>query len=250
MPRIALTAVVLVAVLATSSPAFALPVPVRFMEGVARGFPVLRGPDGERLAHGDLWQVPRGDRVESRMVFRFKDGSVYDERVVFSQNGVFTLHAYSLEQRGPSFPESLEVRVDRGTGRYHVRHRADPDSPEEVFEGRLDLPDDVYNGLLTTLIKNLTPGASARVQILAFTPKPRLVTMLLAPAAEEPLTVGDVALPTTRYRLEPQLGLLAAFLIGDVPVARCWIVGGEAPGFVRFEGPLFFMGPVWRIEPS
>lgn len=250
MKRIAVTAAVLVVALAGSSPALAQPVPVRFTEGVARGFPVLRGPDGERLAHGDLVQVARGDRVENRMVFHFKDGSVYDERVVFSQNGVFTLHAYSLVQRGPSFPESLEAHVDRGTGRYHVRYRADVDTPEEVLEGSLDLPDDVYNGLLTTLIKNLMPGASARVQILAFTPKPRLVTMLLAPAAEESVIVGEVALPTTRYRLEPQLGLLASFLIGDVPVARCWIVGGEAPGFLRFEGPLFFMGPIWRIEPS
>jgi hypothetical protein len=31
---------------------------------------------------------------------------------------------------------------------------------------------------------------------------------------------------------------------------RCWIVDGDAPGFVRFEGPLYFMGPVWRIEPN
>lgn len=250
MTRTALTAVVLVVLLAPSPPALADPVPVRFTEGVARGFPVLRGPDGERLAHGDLAQVSRGDRVESRMVFHFKDGSVYDERVVFSQNGVFTLLAYSLVQRGPSFPEGLEAHVDRGTGRYHVRYRADADTPEEILEGRLDMPDDVYNGLLTTLVKNLTPGASARVQILAFTPKPRLVTMLLAPAAEDALTIGEVALPATRYRLEPQLGLFAALLIGDAPVARCWIAGGEVPGFLRFEGPLFFMGPVWRIEPS
>jgi hypothetical protein len=250
MKRTGIAAAVLAVLLATWLPALAQPVAVRFAEGVARGFPVLRGAGGERLAHGDLVQVPRGDRIENRMVFHFRDGSVYDERVVFSQNGVFTVHAYSLVQRGPSFPESLEARIDRDTGRYHVRHRADPDAAEEVLEGRIDLPQDVYNGLLTTLIKNLEPGASARVQIVAFTPKPRLVTMLLAPAVEEHVTVGEVALPATRYRLEPQLGLLASFLIADVPVARCWIAGGEAPGFLRFEGPLFFMGPVWRIEPS
>lgn len=250
MKRIGVAVAALAVLLTASLPALAQPVSVRFAEGVARGFPVLRGPGGERLAHGDLVQVPRGDRIESRMVFHFRDGSVYDEQVVFSQNGVFTLHAYPLVQRGPSFPESLEARVDRDTGRYHVRHRADPDSPEDVLEGRIDLPHDVYNGLLTTLIKNLEPGASARVKIVAFTPTPRLVTMLLAPAAEESVTVGDVVLPATRYRLEPQLGLLASFLISDVPVARCWIVGGEAPAFLRFEGPLFFMGPVWRIELS
>jgi hypothetical protein len=27
-----------------------------------------------------------------------------------------------------------------------------------------------------------------------------------------------------------------------------WILGGEAPAFVKLEGPLYFGGPIWRIE--
>jgi hypothetical protein len=250
MTRIALGVAVLVSLLTAPPPAFAQPVAVRFAEGVSRGFPVLRAATGERLAQGDMLQFSRGDRLENRMVFRFRDGSVYDERVVFSQNGVFTVHAYSLVQRGPSFPETIEAHIDRDTGRYRVRHQADADSPEDVFEGRIELPPDVYNGLLTTLMKNLSPGVSAQVKVVAFTPTPRLVTMVLAAAAEEEVAVGEMALPATRYHLEPQLGALAAFLLADVPVARCWIVRGDAPAFLRFEGPLFFMGPIWRIELS
>lgn len=87
-----------------------------------------------------------------------------------------------------------------------------------------------------------------------------LVSLLTAslPALAQPVAVrfaeevfeSRVELPATRYHLEPQLGALTAFLIADPPVARCWIVRGDAPAFLRFEGPLFFMGPVWRIEPS
>ncbi|OLB42009.1 MAG: hypothetical protein AUI04_05815 [Candidatus Rokubacteria bacterium 13_2_20CM_2_64_8] len=73
--------------------AHAAPVPVRFTEGVAHGFPVLRSAQGERLASGELTQVARGDVVESRLVFRFQDGSLYDETVVFSQRDVFKIHA-------------------------------------------------------------------------------------------------------------------------------------------------------------
>jgi hypothetical protein len=29
----------------------------------------------------------------------------------------------------------------------------------------------------------------------------------------------------------------------------CWILPGDAPAFLKAEGPLYFMGPVWRIEP-
>src|SRR5438552_3297348 len=52
--------------------AVAGPVTVRYAEGVTRAFPTLRSTDNEKLAQGDLTQVVRGDRVESRLVFRFR----------------------------------------------------------------------------------------------------------------------------------------------------------------------------------
>lgn len=226
------------------------PLPVVYTEGISRGFPVLRALNGEKLAQGDMTQIPRGDQVESRLVFRFKDGSLYDERVVFSQREVFTLLSYRIVQRGPSFPETLDASVDRATGRYAVRYRADEDSPEETLSGDVVLPGDVYNGLLSTLMKNLPAGDSRVVQVVAFTPKPRLVKMLLTPAAEDPVTVNDAAVLATRFLIRPQLGLFASLLVTDIPDVKCWIAGGEAPAFLRFEGPLYFMGPIWRIDWS
>jgi hypothetical protein len=38
-------------------------------------------------------------------------------------------------------------------------------------------------------------------------------------------------------------------LVVDLPDVKMWIVPGAAPAFVRAEGPLYFMGPTWRIEP-
>jgi hypothetical protein len=224
------------------------PVAVRFTEGVARGFPVLRAPGGEVLAHGDLVQVARGDRVDSRLVFRFRDGSVYDESLAFTQRDVFTLLSYRILHRGPSFPETIDASIERDTARYHVRYRADEDSPEEVLTGTFEMPDDVYNGLLGTLLKNLDTGASMTVQIVAFTPKPRLVKMLLEPVAAEPVAMGTVRVPATRYHLKPQLGLFASLLVMALPDVKTWIAHGEAPAFLKFEGPLYFMGPVWYID--
>jgi hypothetical protein len=85
---------------------------------------------------------------------------------------------------------------------------------------------------------------------VAFTPKPRLVSMLLEPAAEDPMKVNEAAVTATRYRMRPQLGLFASLLVADIPDVKCWIAVGEAPAFLRFEGPLYFMGPVWRIDWS
>ena len=234
--------------LLSASAAVADPVAVRFAEGIGRGFPVLRDANGRTIAHGDLMQVPRGDRIENRLTFRFRDGSFYDEQVVFSQRDVFTLLSYRIVQRGPSFPETIEASIDRESGRYAVRYRAEEDSPEEFVAGKFEMPEDVYNGLLSTLLKNVPAGGSATVQIIAFTPKPRPVKMLLMPASQDTLLMGEAAVTSTRFLVKPQLGLFASLLVADIPDIKIWVAGGEAPAFLRFEGPLYFMGPVWRID--
>ena len=234
--------------LLSASAAVADPVAVRFAEGIGRGFPVLRDANGRTIAHGDLMQVPRGDRIENRLTFRFGDGSFYDEQVVFSQRDVFTLLSYRIVQRGPSFPETIEASIDRESRRYTVRYRAEEDSPEEFVAGEFEMPEDVYNGLLSTLLKNLPAGGSATVQIIAFTPKPRPVKMMLMPASQDTLLMGEAAVTSTRFLVKPQLGLFASLLVADIPDIKIWVAGGEAPAFLRFEGPLYFMGPVWRID--
>ena len=250
MLRATIGAALSLAFVVTAMPAAAEPIAVRYTEGITRGFPVLRSMGGEKLAQGELTQVPRGDVVESRLVFRFKDGSVYDERLTFSQRDVFTLQSYHIVQQGPSFPEAIDARVDRRTGRYEVRYRGDEDSPEETLKGSFDMPGDVYNGLLSTLMKNMPVATPATVQIIAFTPKPRLVKMLLKPTVEDPMNVNDAAVIATRFLVRPQLGMFASLLIADIPDVKCWIAGGDAPAFLRFEGPLYFMGPIWRIDWS
>ena len=86
-------------VLAPWSGLEAAPIEVRFAEGAAHGLVLVRSVSGETVGHGDLLQTVHGDRVESRLILRFKDGSLHDERVVFSQQGVFTLLSYRLMQR-------------------------------------------------------------------------------------------------------------------------------------------------------
>jgi hypothetical protein len=54
-------------------------VAVRYLEGLVHGFLVLRTLEGDILADSDLIQVAHGDRVTSRLVLHFKDGSIHDE---------------------------------------------------------------------------------------------------------------------------------------------------------------------------
>lgn len=227
-------------------------VPVRHAEGVVRGFLVLRTLDGASLADGDLTQVSRGDRVTSRITFHFKDGSLHQETAVFSQTGRFRLIHDHLVQRGPSFPQPVDATVDAAGGRVTVRSR-DSKGAEAVADERLAMSDDVANGLLLTLIKNVDPrAASTTVSLVATTRKPRIVKVVISPAGTDPVSIGSTSHKVTRYTAHIDIGgitgLLAKLLGKQPPDTHVWVLPGEAPAFVRSEGPLYFGGPIWRIE--
>ena len=243
---------VLMTALVWHHPLAAAPVPVRFPEGSLHGFLVLNTSKEVLLASGDLLQVGREGEVESRLVFHFKDGSVFDETVVFTQRNVFTMQSYHLVQRGPVFPEDTEISLDRASGKYHVKTRARKDGREKVQDGTLVLPPDVYNGMVLTVIKNLSGGAGETVHMVAFTPSPKLIKLKLIPADVQKILVGGSEKTATRYVLKPILGLwlkLFASLLGRMPPDNhAWIVTADVPAFVKFEGPLYMNGPAWRIE--
>lgn len=226
-------------------------VAVRNTEGVVHGFLALRTLEGKTLEDGDLIQFARGDRVTSRLVFHFKDGSLHDETAVFSQRQNFQLVSDHLIQKGRSFPQPIEVSID-ATGRVTVRSH-DKEGKEKVEEERMELPADVANGLVLTLLKNLPRDApQTTVSMVAATPTPRLVKLVISPAGEDPFWIAGSARKATRYVVRIEIGglagLLAPLLGKKPPDTFVWILGGEAPAFVKSEGPLYFGGPIWRIE--
>ena len=137
-------------------PAAAHPVTVRFPEGTTHGFLILRSLQGQTLAQGELTAVPRGDRMESRLTWRFRDGSLQDEFVTSLQRPVLTLQSYKQIQRGPSFPADVEVAFTRDPSRYEVKQREKGKKDTEELSGTLELPPDVYNGMTATVLNNLT----------------------------------------------------------------------------------------------
>ena len=233
-------------------PVAAEPVAVRFSEGVAHGFLALRTPEKGFVASGDLLQVVRRGAVESRMLFRFKDGSVLDETVVFSQEHVFTLQSYRLLQKGPQFSEDSEISLERKTGKYRVKTTARDSGKEAVLEGTLTLPPDTYNGMVLNMAKNLRKGAAATIHVVAFTPTARLIQVEIVPAGEHSVLVGDLAKSATHYVFKPKPGAwltaISTLLGRTPPDSHAWIVTDDVPAFVRYVGPLHAMGPVWHLE--
>ena len=248
------TVIVVIAAL-VSVPAAAAPVAVRFSEGTAHGFLLVRALTGEIIGQGEMTQVVQeGDLVESHLVFNFKDGSLHDESVTFSQQRVFTMLRYRLTQRGPSFPDQIEVSIDRSTAEYKVRSKTGQEGKEEVLTGAFTLPKDVYNGIFVTMLLNLPKGASETVSFLAFTPRPEVIKLELLLMGEHTVRIGDLSRKAVKYAFKPDIGMIRELfgkVTGKIPAQfhyDCWILSDEVPSFVQFEGPLQLMGPIMRIE--
>lgn len=230
------------------------PVAVRHKEGLVHGFLVLRSVDGKLLATGDLIQTAVGDRVTSELIFRFKDGSSRSETTVFSQNDNFKLISDHLIEQGPAFKNPTETLVDASTGDVTVRY-AGKDGKEKADTDHMELPGNLANGLIFTLLKNIDPGTPrTTLSMIASTPKPRVVKLVVTPQGEETFLIGGARRKATHFVGKIEIGGVAgvvAPLIGkNPPDTHVWVLGGKAPAFLKFEGALYSGGPIWRIELS
>ncbi len=88
--------------------------------------------------------------------------------------------------------------------------------------------------------------------MVAPTAKPRLVHLILAGEGEDSLSIGGLRRKATNFRIKIELGGvtgLVAPIVGKQPSdTHVWILGGDAPAFVKEEGQFFEGGPIWRIE--
>lgn len=228
-------------------------VPVRHTEGVAFGFLVLRDLNGQIIASGELKQVVK-DRdaglLMTDLLFHFKDGSFYEEITKFTQNATFRLVSDQVVQKGPSFKQDSESWIDAATGKITVR--TIDKGREKVTTKQLDLPLDICNGLLNTLLKNVDPTRETTLSMVALSTSPRVVKLNIFPEHESTFKVGLITHEAQHYRVHVKIegvaGVVAPLVGKQPPDIHVWIVKSEAPTFLAFEGPLSQDGSVWRME--
>ncbi|MBS1802219.1 MAG: hypothetical protein JST28_02570 [Acidobacteria bacterium] len=234
------------------------PIRARHPEGTLHGFLSLTTEQGQVVAIGDQIETVRGDRVTSRLTFRFKDGSLDDETTVFTQRGVFRLISDHHIQRGPYFPTQIDMNIDVPKGTVITKWK-DKDGKEQESTEHMKLPPDLYNGLVTPVVKNLSRDASeTKVSMIVSTPKPRVVTLLMRPMGTSPFSLAGVGRKSLQYEVKIELGgivgLIAPVVGKAPPNIYMWIEDGEVPSFLRETGPLFegganliinLIGPTW-----
>jgi hypothetical protein len=215
-------------------------------------FMTARAEDGKVIAHGEFSQVIQGDEVTMHMVYRFLDGSLDDETTAYRQQGTFQLMRNRHIQKGPFFAKPVDFTVDAVTG-MAIGRTTDKSGKVHVASEHIDLPDDVANGFVGTLLLNVPHDTKPfRVGMLAPVGGGRLIHLLISPEGEQTFQLAGKPLKATVFRIHPELGGLVgviASLIGLQPKdVMVWILEGDDPAVVRIVGQLGGYGPVVSSE--
>ncbi|MEO8870471.1 MAG: hypothetical protein ABI357_06530, partial [Granulicella sp.] len=195
-----------------------------------------RSEDGRTIATGEFSQFVQGDEVTMRMIYRFVDGSIDDEATTYTQQGRFRLVSNHHIQKGPFFTKPVDFTVEAATGIMTSR-TIDKYGKIHVESRHMDLPDDLANGFVGTLLLNVPHNTTPfRVGILTPFGGGRLVPILISPEGEQPFHTAGQALKATVFRIHPELGGIVgviARLIGLQPKdVMVWVLEGQEPAVV------------------
>jgi hypothetical protein len=241
--------VLLFPVLASAASA-AEPVHVKYVEGSLHAFMILRTEAGKAVAVGDTEQTVQGSRVTTHLKFRFDDGSIHEETTVFSQRGVFRVLSDHLIESGPAFKDPIEVWVDCPSGQVKVRETKD--GKDKISTQHMEIPADLANGIVPTLIKNFSDDAQRTLTMLVATPKPRIVKLVIYPSSEDTFSVEKTGYKAAIYLLKIDIGGIAgavAPVVGKQPPdTHIWVLKGAQPIYLKSVGPISADNTVWQIE--
>lgn len=235
-----------------STAALAEQIPVRHIQRPMHRFMVTRSQDGKTIARGEFWQAAQGDEVSMRLTFHFIDGSIDDETTTYRQQGAFRLIRDHHIQNGPFFTRPIDFTVDAATGTT-TSLTADKNGKTRVQSKHMNLPDDLANGIVGTLLLNVPHNTSPfRVGMLAPVGGGRLIRLLITPEDEQTVHLAGQTLKATVFRVHPELGgivSLIARLLGLQPKdLTVWVLEGEEPAVAVIVGQLGGYGPVVSSE--
>jgi hypothetical protein len=236
--------------LSTAAPAE--PISVKHIQLPRHEFMVARSETGKIIARVEFTEDVQGDDVTMRLTYRFVDGSIDDETTTYTQQGTFRLVRNHHIQQGPFFAKPIDFAVEAATGTATTR-TTDKNGKIQVESEHIDLPDDLANGFVGTLLLNVSPNtAPFRAGILAPVFGGRLIRILVSPQGEQPFQRAGQTLKATVFRIHPELGGILgtiATLLGLQPKdVMVWVLEGETPAVMRVVGQLGGSGPVLSSE--
>jgi hypothetical protein len=228
--------------------ALAEPISVRHIQRPMHRFMVARSEDGKTIARGEFSQVAQSDEVTMCLTYHFVDGSIDEEETTYTQQGTFRLVRNHHIQKGPFFTKPIDFTVEAATG-IATSRTTGKNGKMHVESKHMDLPDDLANGFVGTLLLNVPHNTTPfRVGMLAPVSGGRLIRLLISPEDEQTVQLTGQTFKATVFRIHPELGGIVgviARLIGLQPKdVMVWVLEGEEPAVAVIVGQFGGYGPV------
>lgn len=238
--------------IALAAAAPAEPISVKHIQLPRHEFMVARSETGKNIARAEFTETVQGDEVTMRLTYRFVDGSIDDETTTYRQQGTFQLVRNHHIQQGPFFAKPIDFTIEAATG-IATNRTADKNGKIQVESEHFDLPDDLANGFVGTLLLNVPPNTGPfRVGILAPVFGGRLIRILISPVGEQPFQKSGQTLKATVFRIHPELGgilgMIATLFDLQPKDVMVWVLEGETPAVMRVVGQPAGYGPVVSSE--
>ncbi len=219
-------------------------------DGTARGYPVLRDAAGKKLGDGDFVQWLEGGRLHVDITYSGSDRRI-EETSVFRQNPELIQEQWSIRelQNGKLI---RQFAIDFGKG-VATAKKLDQGEMKEwsdtaEFERGHTFAGFGFSLAARALHKRLLAGEHVALQTVGFTPKPRKVTVDVAYAGVDRISMAGRTIRAERFVVHADVPLIAKLFV-KVPDAQIWLTTPAPATFLRFEGPLFEPSdPLMRVD--
>jgi hypothetical protein len=224
--------------LALAAALLALPtaaVEIRSPPGALHGFPSMSDSSGAVIADGELVQERRGDKLFVRGRWVFSDGRVAEETAAFTLSPELAQDRFAwVETDAKGELRRFEVDFASGSAHSAVREKDKVEREDEELELPRGGAFAGYGVALAASQLELGEGAVAKVTFVAFTPKPRTVTLEIRNDGSSPIEAAGRSLPCVRYTLHPEIPFPIS-VFAKAPDSYLWFTRGEPRALLRAE---------------
>lgn len=220
-------------------------------EGALHGFPAVFNLDGKKLADCEFIQWIEGSQLRVKIDYDFGAGHTVEEQALFRQEPELIQDQWSWrETRNGQIYRSFSVdfSAKKATAQ-KIEDKAVKKWSEEV---RVE-PGRTFAGFgfamaIKCLRNRLVQGQKIQLEAIAFTPKPRVVSVDLSYGGSERMLTGGRTVAGELFIIHPNVPLVAKAFV-DVQDTKMWLTLPRPAGFLRWEGALAEPGdPLIRVD--
>ena len=218
------------------------------LEGASHGFPALYALSGENLADGEFFQWLEDGRLHVRIEYDFGHQRRIEEKAIFRQDPTLVQENWSWrEKKGGELIRAFDVDFQSGRATAQKGAARHYDEKLKVIPGR------TFAGFgfalaIKSVRERLVSGEKVELHAVAFTPKPRIVSVKLAFGARDQLPMAGRIISGDRFIIHPEIPSIAKLFV-NAEDTRIWLTTPKPAGFLRWEGAMVEPDdPVVRVD--